>query len=152
MESSQSEKAKGPVYFSKFTLKDYLRTKTMNNLNPRPPGPTPKDYLHAANKLRPTAKPFFPSPQLNPRADEFSPRRAESCVEVRSLDYEEGKFSLHIFSLELRFSSFYFKFKVKAQIPVDPLSPVIRLVELEKYFPLAKGRLDLRITMQPDIW
>ena len=38
------------------------------------------------------------------------------------------------------FSAFYLKFKVKAEIPVDPLSPLIRLVELRKYFPLAKGR------------
>ena len=111
----------------------------MSNL--KPPGPTQRDFIKAANKLRPTAQPFFPSRslQLNPRADEFSPRRVESFVLVRSLDYDDGKSSLHIFLLS-SFSSFYSKFKVKAKIPVDPLSPMIRLVELQKYFPLAKGR------------
>ena len=103
MESSQSEKdqvkPKGAVYFSKFTLQDYLRTKTMNNL--KPPGPTQRDFIKAANKLRPTAQPFFPSRslQLNPRADEFSPRRVESFVSVRSLDYDDGKSSLHTLQL-----------------------------------------------------
>ena len=103
MKSSQSQEAqvkpKGPVYFSKFTLQDYLRTKTMNSMNsmnnPNPPGPTQKDFIKAANKLRPTAQPFIPSRslQLNPRADEFSPRRSESFVLVKSLDYDDGKSS-----------------------------------------------------------
>ena len=108
MESSQSEKAqvkpKGSVYYSKFTLEDYLRTRTMTNLHP--PGPTQRDFIKAANMLRPTAQPFFPSQQLNPRAEEFSPRNAESFVLVRSLDYEDGKPSLHTLLLELLFILF----------------------------------------------
>ena len=107
---SQSEKAqrkpKGSVYYSKFTLEDYLRTRTMININHHPPGPTQKDFIKAANMLRPTAQPFFPSQQLNPRAEEFSPRRAESFVLVRSLDYEDGKSCLHTFLLELLFILF----------------------------------------------
>ena len=94
MKSSQSEKAqvkpKGPVYFSKFTLQDFLRTRTLTSLSP--PGPTQKDFMNAASRLSPTAKPFLPSRQLNPRALEFSPR---SFVEVRSLDCVGGKSSLH---------------------------------------------------------
>ena len=96
MKSSQSERAqvkpKGPVYFSKFTLQDFLRTRTLTNLSP--PGPTPKDFMNAASRLSPTAQPFLPSGpsrQLNPRALEFSPR---SYVEVRSLDCDGGKSSL----------------------------------------------------------
>ena len=114
MKSSQSEKAKvkpkGPVYFSKFTLQDYLMTKTLTNLNP--PGPTQKDFINAASRLRPAAQPFLPSRQLNPRAPEFSPRRAESFVEVRSLDLDDGK-SCVLSSLHSHSASHHFMLNVK---------------------------------------
>ena len=142
MKSSKPEtaqvKPKGAVYFSKFTLQDYLRTKTLTNLHPAAPGPTQKDFINAASRLRPTAQPFLPSNQLNPRAVEFFPRGAESCVEVMSLDYDDGKSFIQTSCPSLNTN-----FTVKAKIPVDPVSPMISLVELEKYFPLAKGGQDI---------
>ena len=85
-----------PVYFSRFTLVDYLRTNT-SKTPLSPPEPTRKDFMKAATKLRVTAQPFFPHLELNPAAEEFRPRVSleeggvGSSVVVRSLLEDEGR-------------------------------------------------------------
>ena len=68
---TSGEKARRPVYFSKFSLTDYLREREAPRF---PPPPTIRDFMNAANKLRPTAKPFIPQSKLNPLAEEFQPK------------------------------------------------------------------------------
>jgi len=109
------------VYYSKFTRRDYLRTR-LDQTTFQPPQPTRRDFLAAATNLRPVAKPFFPQQKLNPSAPVFQPREAsdrdrrETFLTVRSLEDD-----------------------VEARIKVDPLTPVVRLADLQNLFPLAKG-------------
>ena len=111
MTSSESNagKTKRPVYYSKFTLKDYLRTRMVGTTSD-PPQPTRRDFMAAATNLRPSAKPFFPQLKLDPDAEEFQPRKASDrasrfCfVVVKSLG-EDGNLLNCPLSLSFVFNS-----------------------------------------------
>ena len=142
------------VYYSKFTRRDYLRTR-LDQTTFQPPQPTRRDFLAAATNLRPVAKPFFPQQKLNPSAPVFQPREAsdrdrrETFLTVRSLEDDGNMLTLHCHL------SFFILFSVEARIKVDPLTPVVRLADLQNLFPLAKGkavRVDLTLTRHCQDW